>query len=53
MEMYSFSCRKYSANENSNVRKIEQNRLTLLSNCTICDKKKSTFIKNKELISLK
>ena len=53
MEMYSFSCRKYSANENSNARKTEQNRLTLLSNCTVCGKKKSTIIKNKELISLK
>ena len=53
MEMYSFSCRKYSANENSNARKTEQNRLTLLSNCTVCGKRKSTFIKNKELISLK
>ena len=53
MEMYFFSCRKYSANENLTVRKTEQNRLTLLSNCTICGKKKSTFIKNKELTSLK
>ena len=29
--------------------KTKQNRLMLLSNCTICGKKKSTFIKNKEL----
>ena len=31
------------------VRKIKQNRLMRLSNCTICGKKKSNFIKNKEL----
>ena len=30
-------------------RKTKQNRLMLLSNCAVCGKKKSTFIKNKEL----
>ena len=49
METYCVSCKKYTANENSNVRKTKQNRLMLLSNCNICGKKKSTFIKNKEL----
>ena len=39
METYCFSCKKYTANENSNVRRTEQNRLTLLSNCAICGEK--------------
>ena len=47
METHYVSCEKYVANENSNARKIKQNRLMLLSN--ICDKKKSTFIKNKDV----
>ena len=42
------SCVKYTANKNSNVRKTKQNRLMLLSNCAVCGKKKSNFIKNKE-----
>ena len=49
METYCFSCKKYTANENSSVRKTKQNRLMLLSNCAVCGNKKSTFIKNKEL----
>ena len=40
---------KYAANENSSVKKNKQNRLMLLSNCAVCGKKKSTFIKKKEL----
>ena len=49
METYCVSCKKYTTNENSSVRKTNQNRLMLLSNFAICGKKKSTFIKNKEL----
>ena len=49
METYCISCKKYTATENSNVRKTKQNRLMLLSNRAICGKKKSTFIKNIEL----
>ena len=49
MEVYCVSCKKNTENENSNVRKTKQNRLMLLSNCAVCRKKKSTFIKNKEL----
>ena len=48
MESYCVSCKKYTENENTNVRKTKQNRLMLLSNCTVCGKKKSTFIQNKE-----
>ena len=49
METYCVSCKKYTANENSSVKKTKQYRLMLLSNCAICGKNKSTFIKNKEL----
>ena len=48
METYCVSCKKYTANENANVRNTKQNKLMFLSNCAICGKKKSTFIKNKE-----
>ena len=49
MEMYCVSCKKNTANENSSVRKTKQNRLMLLSDCFVCGKKKSMFIKNEEL----
>ena len=49
METYCVSCEKYPANANSSIKKTKQNRLMLLSNCAVCGKKKSTFIKNKEL----
>ena len=49
MEASCICCKKNTANKNSSVRKTKQNRLMLLSNCTICGKNKSTFIKNKEL----
>ena len=35
METYWVSCQKYAANKISSVRKTNQNRLILLSNCTI------------------
>ena len=51
METYCVNYKKYTANENSSVRKTKENRLMLFfkSNCAVCGKKKSTFIKNKEL----
>ena len=39
METYCVSGKKYTANENSNVRKTKQKRLILLSNCAACGKK--------------
>ena len=56
METYCVSCKKYTKNKNATVTKTKQNRLMLLSNCAICGKKNSMFIKNKEptiLINLK
>ena len=43
MEKYCVSCKKYTANENSSIRKTKQIRLMVLSNCAVCGKKKSTF----------
>ena len=52
METYCVSFRKNTANENLSVRKTKQNRLMLLSNCAFCGKKKSSFIKNREINSI-
>ena len=49
MKTYFVSCQKYTANENSSVRKTKQNRLLILSSCAICGNRKSTFIKNQEI----
>ena len=40
---------KNTANENSSIRKTKKLLVILLSNCAISGKKKSTFIKNKEV----
>ena len=40
---------KNTANKNSSVGKNIKNKLMVLSNCAVCGKKKSTFIKNQEL----
>ena len=49
METYCVSCKKYTENENSNVKKTKKNRLMFFSTCVVYGKKKSTFMKNKEL----
>ena len=49
IETYCVNCKKNTANENSSVRRTNQNRLMLLSNCSVCDKKKLNFINNQEL----
>ena len=41
MEIYCVSCKKNTANENLSVRRIQQNRLMLISNCAVCGKKKN------------
>ena len=52
METYCVSCKKNTANENSSVKKTKQNISVLLSNCAICSKKKSNFIKNQDTNSI-
>ena len=39
MEASCTSCKKYIENKNLNVRRNKQNRLMLLSNCTVSGKK--------------
>ena len=45
METYFVSCKKNTANKNSSVRRIKQNMLILLSNCTVCGKKNQDSLK--------
>ena len=49
METYCFSRGKNTGNKNSSVKKTKQNRLMLVSNCAVCGKKKSRFIKNQKV----
>ena len=49
METNCVSCKRNTGNETSTVRKIKTNSLMLLSNCSVCGRKKLTFVKKKEL----
>ena len=49
MENYCTTCKKNTTNINSSVRKTKQNRLMLVSNCTICSKKNQNLLKIKKL----
>ena len=46
MGRYCVTCKKNTANENSSVRRTKRIKLMLVSNCAVCVKKKSRFIKN-------
>ena len=48
MKSYYLKCRKDTENINLKVSKTSNGRTMLLSNCTICNSKKSRFIKNQE-----
>ena len=54
MEKYCISCKKYTANENSSVRKTNQNRLIVLSRYAICGKENQIFkkIKNSTVLMI-
>ena len=45
MFSYCLVCKKNTENKEPNVIKTKNNRLMLTSDCTICDNKKSRFIK--------
>ena len=45
MEAYCVICKQYTDNKISNVNKTKQNRSVLLSNCSVCGKKKIHFQK--------
>ena len=43
MNTYCLSCKKDTKNIDPKVRKIKNNRKMMLSRCSICNNKKSTF----------
>ena len=48
MNSYCLSCKKNTENINQKMVKTKNNRLMMLSNCAICNNKKSIFIKEQE-----
>ena len=48
MKSYCLKCKKDTENINPKVSKRSNGRTILLSNCAICNSKKSRFIKNQE-----
>ena len=44
MNTYRLSCKKDTRNINPNVIKTKNNRKMMLSRCSICNNKKSTFV---------
>ena len=48
MELYCLKCKKNTENINPQVSNTSNNRTMILSNCAICNSKKSRFIKNQE-----
>ena len=44
MNTYCLSCKKNTKNINSKVIKTKNNRKMMLSRCSICNNKKSTFV---------
>ena len=44
MNIYCFSCKKYTRNINPKVIKTKNNRKMMLSRCSICNNKKPTFV---------
>ena len=51
-ETYCLSCRKYTKNTNPRIVKRKNNRSMIQSNCTICNCKKSRFIKEHQVSGL-
>ena len=51
-ETYCLSCRKYTKNINSRIVRNKHNRSMIQSNCTICNIKKSRFIKEHQVSGL-
>ena len=51
-ESYCLGCRKYTKNNNPKVVRNRQNRLMMQSNCTICNSKKSRFIKEQQVMGI-
>ena len=52
MLWYCLKFRKNTGNKNSKVARSKNKRIMLLSKCTVCDSKKSKFIKQQEASGL-
>ena len=52
MESYCLKCKKYRKNINSQVSSTSNDKFMILSKCTICNSKKSKFIKKQEASGL-
>ena len=50
--MYYLKCRKNTESRNAKVARSKNGRIILLSKCTVCDSKKSKFIKQQEASGL-
>ena len=51
-ETYCLSCRKYTKNTNPRIVRNKHNKSMIQSNCTICNSKKSRFIKEHQASGL-
>ena len=51
-ETYCLACRKYTKSINPKIVRNKDNRSMILSNCAICDSKKSRFIKEHQAMGL-
>ena len=48
MNSYCLSCKKYTKNINPKIERTKNNRLMMLSKVSVCNNKKSKFIKEQE-----
>ena len=51
-ETYCLVCRKYTKNINPKIFRNRQNRSMIQSNCSICSRKKSRFIKEQQAMGI-
>ena len=52
MLSYCLKCRKSTESKNPKIARTENGRIMLLSNCVVCNSKKSKFIKEQEASEL-
>ena len=52
MLSYCLKCRKSTESKNPKIVRTEKGRIMLLSNCVVCNSKKSKFIKEQEASEL-
>ena len=51
-ETYCLACRKYTKSINPKIVRNKQNRSMIQSNCAICSRKKSRFIKEQKALGI-